>query len=42
MYFGQIKQEKIVSLLFWLKKILSTPEKETFKKVQKFEIFQKG
>ena len=24
------------------KKILSTPEKETFKKVQKFEIFQEG
>ena len=42
MYFGQIKQEKIVFFVILDKKILSRPEKETFKKVQKFEIFQKG
>ena len=28
-YFGQIKQEKIVFLLFWIKKILFRPERET-------------
>ena len=39
---GQIKQEKI---LFWCsgkKRILFGPEKESFKKVQKIEIFQRG
>ena len=41
-YLGQIKQEKIIFLLFWIKKILFRPEKETFKKVQKCEIFQEG
>ena len=43
MYFKQINREKIVFLLFWIKKkSFFRPEKETFNKVQKFEIFQEG
>ena len=40
-YFGQIKPEKIVFLLFWRKKSF-LDQKEKLKKVQKFEIFQEG
>ena len=37
---NQARKDRFLVILD--KKILSTPEKETFKKVQKFEIFQKG
>ena len=40
--FGQIKTKKIVFLLFCIKKILHRPEKGSFKKQQKIEIFQRG
>ena len=43
MFFGgQIKQEKIVFWCSGKKRILFGPEKESFKKVQKIEIFQRG
>ena len=41
-YFGQIKQEKIVFLLFWRKKNSFLDQKEKLQKVQKFDIFQEG
>ena len=42
MSFGQIKPEKIVFLVYWIKKNAFRPEKGSFKKRQKKSTFSKG
>ena len=42
MYFGQIKQEKIVFLLFWIKKNPFYTRKRNFSKSPKIRNFPKG
>ena len=42
MSFGQIKPEKIVFLVYWIKKMLLDQKKEVLKKDKKIDIFQRG
>ena len=41
-FFWANQARKDSFFVFWIKKILFGPEKESFKKVQKIEIFQRG